>query len=76
MPNRIVSNAKNIQNIQHKIEMCIEPLISDNNREGIVNIMTGRIAPDAVKVANDVVIGKKPMKQFETSWRESLYQTK
>ena len=46
--------------------MCIEPLNSDNTREGIVNIMTGRIAPDPVKVANYVATGKEPMKQFET----------
>ena len=48
--------------------MCNEPLNSDNHSEGIVNIMTGRIAPDAVNVANYVATGKEPMKQFETSW--------
>ena len=47
--------------------MCIELLISDNNPEGIVNIMTGRIAPYSVNVANYVVTGKEPVKQFETS---------
>ena len=57
MHDRIESNAKNRENIQHKLEMCIEPLNSDNNPEGIVDIMTGRIAPDAVNVANYVATG-------------------
>ena len=72
MPDRIVSYEKNIQNIQHKLEMCIEPLNSDNNPDGIVNIMTGRIAPDAVNVANYVAAGKEPMKQFAKRWPESF----
>ena len=38
--------------------MCNEPLNSDNNPEGIVNIMTGRIASDVVNVANYVAKGK------------------
>ena len=76
MPDRNVSNAKNRENIQHKLEMCIEPLNSDNNPEGIINIITGRNAPDAVNVTNHVATGKEPMKQFETRWPESFYQTK
>ena len=67
MPDRIVSNAKNRTNIQHKFEMCNEPLNRDNNPEGIVNSMTGRIPPDSGIVANYVVTGNEPMKAFETS---------
>ena len=76
MPGRIVSNTKNIENIQHKLQMWIEPLHSDNNPEGIVNIMTGRRVPDAVNVVNYVATGTESRKQFETSWPESWYQTK
>ena len=65
MPDRTVSNAKDRENIQYKLGMCIEPLNSGNNPQGI---MTGRIAPDAVNIANYVDTGKEPMKPFETSW--------
>ena len=34
------------------------------------------IAPDAVNVANYVATGKEPMKEFETGWPKSFYQTK
>ena len=76
MPDRIVSNAKNRENIQHKLEMCIEPLNRDSNPEGIVNSMTGIIAPDSGSVANYVVTGNEPMKAFVASSPESFYQTK
>ena len=49
MPGRIASDAKDRGNIQQKREMGIAPLNSDNHPDGIVNIVTGRIAPDAVK---------------------------
>ena len=71
-----MSNAKNGDIIQHKLEMCIEPLNNDNNQKGIVNIITGRIAPYAVNVANYVATGKEPMNRFETGWRERFQQTK
>ena len=69
MPGRIASDANDRGNIQQKLEMCIDPLNSDNHIDGIVNIVTGRIAPDAViNVDNSVAIGKEQMKQFETGW--------
>ena len=54
--------------------MCIYPLNSDNHPDGIVNIVTGRIAPDAVNVDNYVAMGKEHMKQFETGWPKSFYE--
>ena len=54
--------------------MFIEPLNSDNNPEGSVNIMTGRMAPYTVDVAIYVTATNESMKQFETSRPESLYE--
>ncbi len=73
MPGRIASNAKDRGNIQQKLEICIDPLNSDNHPDGIVNIVTGRIAPNAVNIDNTVAMGKEQMKQFETGWPESFY---
>ena len=64
MPGRIESVAKNRENMQHKLEMCIEALDSDNYPD----------APDAVNIADSVATGKEPMKQSETGWPESFYE--
>ena len=63
-----------IRSIISLIIMCIELLNSDNNPEGIVNIITGIIAPCTINIANYVATGKEPIKQFETSWPERFYE--
>ena len=74
MPGRMASDAKDTGNIQQKLEMCLDHLNSDNHPDGIVNIMTGRIAPDAVNVDNSVAMGKEQMNQFETGWPNTFYE--
>ena len=73
MPGRIASDAKDTGNIQQQLEMCIDPLNIDNHPDGIVNIVIGRIAPDAVNVDNSVAMGKEQMKQFEKGWPHIFY---
>ena len=72
MPGRMASDAKDKGNMQ--LEMCIDPLNSDNHPDGIVNIVTGRIAPNAVNIDNTVAMGKEQMKQFETGWPKTFYE--
>ena len=74
MPGRMTSGAKDRGNIQQKLEMCLDHLNSDNHPDGIVNIVTGRIAPDAVNVDNSVAMGKEQMKPFETGWPNTFYE--
>ena len=45
MPGRIASDAKDRGNIQQKLEICIDPLNSDNHPDGIVNIVTDELRP-------------------------------
>ena len=59
MPGRIASDANDKGNIQQKLEMCIDPLNNENHPDGIVNIVTGRIVPDAVSVDNYVAIRER-----------------
>ena len=75
MPGRIASDAKDRVNIQHKLEMCIDPLQNDNHPDGIVNIVTGRIAPDAVNVDNSAATGKEQMRQFQAGWPTTFYES-
>ena len=74
MPGRIESVAKNRENIQYKLDMCIEALNNDNYPEVHCQIVTGRIAPDAVNIADSGATGTEPMKQYETGWPESFYE--
>ena len=74
MPGRIASVANDRGNTQQKRGMCIAPLNSDNHPDGIVNIVTGRIAPDAVNVDNSVATGKEQRKPFETGWPKTFYE--
>ena len=73
MSDRIASDAKDRGNTKHKLEMCIGPLNSDNHPDGIVNIVTERIAADALNVDDSVAMGKEPMKQFEAGWPNTFY---
>ena len=45
--------------------MCIDPLNSEDHPKGIVNTVTGRIAPDSVNVDKSVSLGNEQMQQFE-----------
>ena len=74
MSGRIASDANDRGDIQQKLEMCIDPFNSDNHPDGIVNIVTGRIAPDIVNVDNSVAMGKEQMKQFDTGWPATFYE--
>lgn len=73
MPGRTASDAMDRDNIRHKLEMCIDPLSCEDHPEGIVTIVTGRIAPAAVNADNAAAVGKQQMKQFEAGCPESFY---
>ena len=45
--------------------MCIDPLISEDYPNGIVNIVTGRISPDSVIVDESLSLGNEQMQHFE-----------
>ena len=54
--------------------ICVLALICNTYPcKGHCEIVTGRIAPDAVNIADSVATGKEPMKQFETGWQGSVY---
>ena len=79
MAGRIASDAKDRGNIQQKLEICIDPLNSDNHPDGIVNIVTDELRPILLNVVNSVAMGKEQMKQFEKVGQKlsmSLCQTK
>ena len=50
-----------------KLAMCIDPLDPSQHLDGLVNIVTGRVAPENVNVDKSVELGRKQMKEFESS---------
>ena len=54
--------------------MCIDPLISEDYPNGIVNIVTGRISPDSVIVDESLSLGNEQMQHFEAGWPDSFYE--
>ena len=50
--------------MHEKLQSCINPLDADVHSDGIVNIVTDRIAPDRANVDKSIEIGQKEMISF------------
>ena len=72
---RIQSDAKDRLDLRVKLETCIHPLNADEHPDdGIINIVSGKIAPIKVNVDNVVAIGEELMTNFEESLPKGFYQ--
>ena len=67
-PARVKSDGSDRQNIRRKLEMSMDPLDPTDHPDEIVNIVSGRMAPNSVNVDKAVEIGKAQMVHFEESW--------
>ena len=65
--NRMESDELVRSKLHEKLVMCIDPLDPTLHPEGLVNIVTGRVAPEIVNVDKAVELGRKQMKEFEAS---------
>ena len=59
--------------IQNMFDTCISPLNSEQHPRGIVNIVTGEVAPDAVNVDRALEIGSAQLVTFKASLPEGFY---
>ena len=63
-------------NIREKLQLSMDPLDSlGHPADGIVNVVTGLIAPTSVNVEQEVEIGKAQMISFENALPAGFYQT-
>ena len=62
---RIRSDAKDRESIRIKLELCIDPLNPSSHPSNIVNIVSGKVADDAVNAQDAVSIGTEAMKEHE-----------
>jgi len=70
---RIRRDAEDRCSIRKTLETCVDPMDPDSHEAGfLLNISTGQIAQPAVNVDCSVDIGKKQLKQFESTWPEGF----
>ena len=69
---RTKADAKDLERIRRKLEMCIEPLDPDNHPSTIVNIVNGQIAAEYVYVGETANVLTQAMKQYESKWSEGF----
>ena len=75
-PSCIRADNQDRVNIREKLQLSIDPLdSSDHPADGIVNVVTGLIAPTSVNVEQAVEIGKAQMISFENALSTAFYET-
>ena len=72
---RIQSDAKDRGSIRRKLELCIDPLNPSSHPSNIVNIVSGKVADDAVSAPDAVSIGTEALKEHERQWPEGFTNT-
>ena len=73
---RIQADAKDWAGLSQKLDSCVDPLDPEGHPDGsIVNIVSGKIAPESVNVDNAVMIGEAMLEDFEKSWPEGFYSS-
>ena len=65
MSARIKSDAKDRTALRQKLELCIDPLSTDTEHDGLVNIVTRQVSDSSVNADNAVDIGTRQMETFE-----------
>ena len=65
MPARKQADAVDREKLRNRLTTCIDSLHPENQPNGFVNIVTGRLSPDVVNVDTSVSTGVKQMKQYE-----------
>ncbi len=64
---RIKADTMDRDGIRRRLELCIDPLDTDDHPDSVVNIVNGRVGPPSVNVHNTLAIGTSQMNDFESS---------
>ena len=67
-PSRIISDARDRDKIREKLLTYIDPLDPTGHPVGLINVVTGRTAPETVNAHDAVDIGNGQLASFEKSW--------
>ena len=73
---RVKCDSKDRKALRDKLELCIDPLHSEDNQESLVNIVTGQVLTHpSLNVDNAVELGSKEMEEFQRTWPASFHET-
>ena len=73
---RIQTDAKDRNVLRDKLEVCIDPLQTENNQEGPVHIVTGQVLTHhSLNVDNTPELGTQQMDEFERGLPGSFHET-
>lgn len=73
---RVKCDSKDRKVLRDKLELCIDPLHSEENKEGLVNIVTGQVfTHPTLNVDNAIELGRKMMEEFQGMWPASFHKT-
>ena len=73
MPGRMLTDAKDREKLRTKLSTSIDPLQPSSHPDGLVNVVTGRIAPAKVNAPFALEIGQAQMQEFENSWPKGFH---
>ena len=65
MKSRKTADKKDRTSLRQKLNECIHPFKPEEHQKELVNVVTGQMAPENVKVNNSLAIGKQQMEEFE-----------
>lgn len=71
---RIKSDGEDRQKISTKLNSCIPPLTPSEHPSGLVNVVSGKLAPEKVNVDKAYSIGCQQLVTFEDGLPEKFYQ--
>ncbi|KAH3727485.1 hypothetical protein DPMN_053423 [Dreissena polymorpha] len=70
---RLKADSADRQNIQKKLDTCIDPINPAEHSTGVLNIVSGRIGNECVNVDDALAIGMEQMIAFENTWPEGFH---
>ena len=72
---RMTSDASDRQKIKEALQNYIDPLATDTDPSGVLNVVTGLHATDKVNANESIKIGREQMTEFESGWPTSFNKT-
>lgn len=72
---RVLSDKMDREGIRQKLELCINPLNAAHHADGLLNIVSGKVARAEVNVDYSLEIGLAQMKDFEKGFPENFHKS-
>ena len=72
---RISADLADREGLRKKLELCINPLDSEQHPQSIINVVNRMIGPSSVNVDETIDIGTRQMEEFESKLPDGFYDS-